>query len=96
MVVHSPAKILGQPNIEDHLRKGCQYIAARGVRNEPLPVAPEGVTVRRLGNKLTDVHNSIEALPDTLCKAFDISWETTLIAPAFRKLALLPLAHQSG
>ena len=95
MLTHAPLHIYRQSDVQNVAAKGGQHITSRCGRNELLTVSAKKLTAGRLGRKLFDVHICRVESMDDLCSAFAMSCDTTLTAPAFKKLAFPPFVHQS-
>lgn len=96
MLVHSAPQRHGQSDVKDRPLKCRNDVTPRPNGNETLAAPTEGISRRRSREQIFDLQISIARAIDALCKARVISWLTTLMAPAFKKLAFPPFAHQSG
>lgn len=95
MLDHTPPNADRKADIKDRSIERGDDVTARLVRQKPFAASPETFPVRWLGDEVIDVQISIAVAIEALWSARVISWLTTLIAPAFKKLALPPFVHQS-
>src|SRR5436190_20957225 len=85
-----------QSQIQHVTAEGRENVAPCRIRNETGMAPSKGLHVCRRRVEVLDIHTCIEPARLALWSALASSCDTTLIAPAFRKLAEFPLAHHSG
>ena len=95
-MLRDPAPEVARKTNVKHIPVECrQHVAARLIRDETLTTLAKGLASNHWWRKRPNFHSSMSPLADDRCSARDISLKISLMAPAFRKLALPPLAQKS-